>query len=87
MGYLQLPGGPRDHPMAPGSYPKVLPKPSWSPSERFLGLSRGPRNALPKPAASLRLAVCQQQARTDKLTVNSQQLPATYHKLPVTRQQ
>ena len=31
MGYLQLPGGPRDRPMAPGSYPKVLRKPSWSP--------------------------------------------------------
>ena len=59
----------------------------WSASGRFRGLTRGPRNTLPKSPASLRLVRCQQQSRTDKFTINSQQLPATYHKPPVTSQQ
>ena len=41
---------------ARGSH-KVPLKLSWSPSGRFLGLSRGPPNTIPRPRASLLLAL------------------------------
>ena len=58
MGYLQLPGAAWDHPRAPEGCPKGPPKPSWSLSGPFLGLSQGPPNALPRSRDNLLLALC-----------------------------